>query len=538
MKKTVLYIVIGLLAGAGLMYLLAPARFPNERRPAEPTSFRAVAPRLDAGGDIYAYFSTERIIRSTEELVSKFVKAMPGQGEAAVISSVLRLIGRIGLNEISGLGLSNISVSPELHRTKIVVHHYPNKNKGLIWQLGSPAPRALTELDLLPADTVFGVFGELRLDSFWAWLKAELKDSDIPGAQNFVLQSEPMLAAQGVNLPELLGSLTGSVGFFVTLDKERQVTLPGGGSSMTIPEPGLALVVGVKNPSLFELIKSKLPMARFSEKPDRKTLQFSVLSAPIPLEPCITAVKDYLIVSTTPRLAEAILQARRQGDGLRRSDEFAALARYTPDKGNGFSFISPRLWRIYSDIIGQAAGEAGDDKIKDFVFSIFPKELKAYSVFEYRPDGVVWTTCHNLNPELMLLLPAVSLAGIAAAIAVPSMMQSGDKAKQNSTMSSLKSASLAIDSYLIDTAAVPDVSRFAELKPLLQPFYIKSLLLKDAWGNDLLYKRVGRDACLIASPGKDGIFRGWEQKGSFSGELFDQDLIISSGQFVFGPEIK
>ena len=543
MKKAIPYILIGLLAGAGLMYVLGPARFPNERRPAEPTSFRAVAGRLDAGGDMYAYLNAERLVRAVEELGGKLVQGLAGQmseSDAAGFAAVLRLIGHLGLGEISGVGFSSVSVAPELHRAKMVLHHDPAKNKGLIWQLGGASPRALTELDLLPADTGFALFGELRLDNVWTWLKAELVESKIPGAQKFVREAEPALAAQGIKLDELLSSLTGSVGLFITLDPERRITLPGGPSEtpLTIPEPGLALVVGVKNPYLFDLLKGKLPMARFAEKPGRRTLQFSTIAAPFPLEPGLTEVKDYLIVSTTPQLAEAVLQARAKGDGLRLNKEFTALARHAPAKGNGFTYFSPRLWKIYADVLGQASGDGPDAKLNEFIFSFFPKELKGYGVFENRPDGATWTYCHNLKPEVMLFLPVVTIAGVAAAVALPNYQQASEKARQMNTLSDLKTVSTAIESYIVDNAKAPGASSYGELKPILEPSYIKSLPLQDAWGNDFLYRKLGPDSYELASPGRDGVFGGWGQKGTYTDGMFDNDLIVSSGTVVFGPGKK
>ena len=540
MKKAILFALIGLLVGAGLVYLLLPARFPNELRPAQPTSFRAVTARLDAGGDMYVYYSPERMIQGFEGFMAQLIKAMPEgepENEAATVSEAFRIFSHVGLNEISGLGLSNVSVSPELNRSKIVIYHSPDKNKGLIWQLGGNAPRPLTELDLLPADTAFGAFGELRLENVWSWLKTELSESSIPGAKDFVLQAEPKLAAQGVQLRELLASLTGSVGFFMTLDKERQMTLPGGASSIAIPEPGFALVLGVKSPALYELLKSKLPMAQVSEQPDRKTLKFPTLAAPFPLEPCVTAVKDLVIIATTPKLAESALEARRRGDGLRRSDEFKALAGRIPDQGNGFTFVSPRLWRTYMDILHKAADVEGADKFTAFFLSLFPKEIRVYGVYENRSDGIIWTACHSLSPEAMLLMPAISFIGFGTALALPNMLLSLDKAKQKTTMKHLLSVDLAVEDYLTDMAVSPKVSGYAELKPLLEPFYIKSLPLKDAWGNDFFYKKVGEDSFLIASPGKDGVFKGWDQRGAYPAEQYDQDIIIGEGRFLFGPKI-
>ncbi|MCX6564963.1 MAG: type II secretion system protein GspG [Candidatus Aminicenantes bacterium] len=542
MKKSVIFLLVGLLAGAALMYLLGPARFPNKMKPAEPTSFNAVTAKLDAGGDLYAYFDTARFIRSVEELIANFAKAAPFKAddkEAAVASFVIRLLGKSGLNEISGVGLSNVAVASGLQRTRMVVHHDPDKNTGLIWQLAQTGSRELTELDLLPADTALAAFNEFRLDRFWTWVKQELEASGIPGAVNFAKQAEPMLAAQGMDLPKLLGSLTGSVGYVVTLDKERTISLPGGESALTIPEPGLGIVIGVKDATLFDLLKSKLPMAAFSEKDGRKTLQFPSIPAPLPLEPCVTADKGILIAASTPRLVDAILQARAKGDGLVKADEYKELARNVPARGNGFAYVSPRLWRIYANFLEKAAAGKPEDKpFKDILFSMFPRELKAFGVMESRADGVVWTSCHNMNPEMMVLMPLASVAGVAAAVAAPNLVKAADKAKVNGTQAVLKTVGIALEAYLIQNGNSPSAKSFADLQAALVPFYVKELPLKDNWGNELLYKKTGSDGYLIASSGKDGLFQGWQQKGEYPRDQYDQDIIFANGIFIYGPEAE
>jgi hypothetical protein len=53
-----------------------------------------------------------------------------------------------------------------------------------------------------------------------------------------------------------------------------------------------------------------------------------------------------------------------------------------------------------------------------------------------------------------------------------------------------------------------------------------------------LYKKAGRDGYLIASPGKDGLFQGWQQKGEYPRNEYGQDIIFSGGRFVYGPEAE
>jgi len=539
MKKALVFVLVGLLAGAAAMYFLGPARFPNKIKPAEPTSFIPVTSRLDSGGDLYGYLSTEQLIRSIEGLIAQLAKSLPVEAdskEAAILPFIFNLIDKSGIKEISGLGLSNVSLPGGLQRTRMVIHHDAEKNTGLIWQAAPTGPRTLSELKLLPADTALAAFGEFRLDAVWAWIKKELEASGLADVQKFAGQAESTLAAQGVDLPKLLGSLSGSIGYIVTLDKVKTIALPGEASGITVPEPGLAIVIGTKDSTLFDLVKTKLPMAALTEKDGRKTLQFSAIPAPIPLEPCIVMSEGFVIVATSPGRAEALLQARTGTGGLAATPEFKELAAHVPDRGNGFAYLSPRLFQIYVDLIEKAATSKPEDKqIAEALFKSFPRDLKALSVMERRFDGIVWTSCHNMSLTAMVMAPMTTAAGLAAAAAGPALAQAGDKAKVNSTMATLKTLGLAIEGYLVDNAKSPQAGSPAELQTLLAPFYIKELPLKDAWGNDLLYKKTGTDGYLIASPGKDGVFKGWDQKGEYPAGQFDEDIIFYAGIFVYGP---
>ncbi|MBN1939707.1 MAG: type II secretion system protein GspG [Candidatus Aminicenantes bacterium] len=539
MKKAFVFVLVGLLAGAALMYVFGPARLPNRMKPAEPTSFAPVAAHLDSGGDLYGYLSTEKLIRSIEGMIGRVAKGFPipiGDEESGVLSFIFNLIGKSGLKEISGAGLSNVGLAGGLQRTRMVIHHYPENNTGLMWQAAPTGPRTLSEIDLLPADTALAAFGELKLDAVWAWLKKELEASGIEDIQKVVGQVEPTLAAQGVDLPKLLASLSGPIGYIVTLDREKTIELPGEAAGAVIPEPGFALVFGTKDETFFDLVKTKLPMASFSEQDGRKMLQFQVFEVPIRLEPCLIADRGFLIAATNPDLAESLLQARSGKGGLVGEAEFKELRAHVPSKGNGFSYMSPRLWKIYADIVEKAASTKPEDKVvMDSLFSVFPRDMKAFAVMEHRYDGIIWTSCHNLPPATMALMPLTAATGLAAAMAAPALAQAGDKAKVNETMTLMKTCAISLESYITDKGTSPQASTWEELRETLAPYFVKDMPLKDAWGHDILYKKTGPDTYLIASPGKDGEFNGWNQKGEYPPGQFDEDIIVSGWETVYGP---
>lgn len=112
--------------------------------------------------------------------------------------------------------------------------------------------------------------------------------------------------------------------------------------------------------------------------------------------------------------------------------------------------------------------------------------------------------------------------------------------KFNATMADMKSFAMAIESYITDYYEAPQVETLAELKEKLEPFYIKTLPMKDGWGNEFIYKHGtddAKDTYFIGSGGSDGKFEGFEQTGTYT-DRKGKDIIFTNGEFVYSPELK
>jgi hypothetical protein len=68
------------------------------------------------------------------------------------------------------------------------------------------------------------------------------------------------------------------------------------------------------------------------------------------------------------------------------------------------------------------------------------------------------------------------------------------------------------------------------------------LPIKDAWGNDFAYS-IGKSKTeyYLGSGGRDGLFNGFKQNGSYSIKAitdFNNDIIIQNGEFILYPDEK
>jgi type II secretory pathway pseudopilin PulG len=562
MKKINILVVIGVIIGSVILTLnlnQCSSKSEATGKPitsAKKTSFNEVTANLNPGGSLYLYVSTEGLVKAVDEFAQNLRKIIetklsesPEENKEAlaIYDFIYALIKKSGLMEISGIGVSSIALEENLNHSKVVVHHYKDKGKGLIWDLLPGGPHELTGLKMLPADTVMAGFADCKLNVLWQWIKNQVEASALPGVKKAILSVEPMMQQQGIQLSQLLESLTG-MSYLISLDSSTKCPIPMGKMALEIPEPAIAIVCFVKDESLFNLLQAKLPMANPSEEKGMKKLQFQAPKMPFTLEPVIVQKDNMMILASNNKILDAMFAAKDKGNGLIATEEFKKLSTRIPTNGNSFRFVSQRFLGTFLDIqrkiVEMTKGATGKEAKDMEIFDLFAPKMAVFGVLQNTDEGTVYMLNHTMGFESMILLPAAAAAGIVAAIAIPNLLTALQKGKQKATMGDMKSAAMAIEAYLTDNYNAPEAKSFAELNPILSPFYIKILPLKDAWGNDFhYYHGTGdkKDDYAIGSGGRDGVFNGWDQTGFYlvtTMKGFDNDIIFANGNFVYGPKVK
>lgn len=557
MKKILISLVIGLLIGALAVFFILQETTPQKIESVEKNSFYEVSSKLNLGGNLYMYLSTEKVIQTVDQFAGKLREILQTQAAnlknqkvnpLAVFDLVHRMVQNSGLMDISGVGLSAIAIGENLNHANFVIHHYPGKGQGLIWNLMEKTPRDLDEIKLLPAHTVMAGFADLKLKTLWNWIKKEVGESDIPDLKEAVLSAEPLLQSQGIELEKLLDSLSGRVGLVMALDAENKSKIPLGQMTVDLPNPDLALVVSAEDPYLFDLLKKIMPFAKKTEEKDGNKLVIPVpAGAPFPLKPVIWLKDKWLFIASNEEFVNAMLTARKENDGLVKTREFQKLSPHMPKKGNSFRFVSTRLFDLLMDIQQKAMAvspAAQQEKIGREILDMFPKKFSLYQVTQNSKEGLVVTANTNLGIEYIALLPATAAAGMIAAVATPNLIMAAEKGKQKATMGDLKLIATAIEMYIVDKGFPPQGNSLEEIRALLEPHYLKTLPLEDGWGNEYHYRAVNledKPVYYIASGGKDGVFEGFDQNVFYTVSRprdFNRDIILKNGEFVCGPRIK
>lgn len=156
---------------------------------------------------------------------------------------------------------------------------------------------------------------------------------------------------------------------------------------------------------------------------------------------------------------------------------------------------------------------------------------------------------------LIELLIVVAIIGLIAAIVVPALVGSVQKARQKRTMASMRDVGLALGSYWTDQAgagaagasmiSVSDWQQEAsvdQLVELLVPKHIAYFPEQDGWSFNLEYRITLSQTptlyyALIRSPGSDGQFDNDTYPiGTFPVLEYEHDIVWADGGFVQAPK--
>jgi len=115
--------------------------------------------------------------------------------------------------------------------------------------------------------------------------------------------------------------------------------------------------------------------------------------------------------------------------------------------------------------------------------------------------------------------------------------------KQKRTMTDMRSVGIVFEAFRLDNNVFPG-GAVAILEPVerilsdVQPVYIRTLPLIDAWGNTLRYWTDG-SSYRIVSAGEDGVFEtdytSLPGAGEFEGTDFGRDIVFGNGEFEQWP---
>jgi hypothetical protein len=393
-----------------------------------------------------------------------------------VFDAVTNLIMQSGVQDVTGFGMSSIATEPGLYHTKSFLHHYPDKGTGFLWKIMGQQAHALAGLEMLPTNTAMATFSDADLPLLWSVIQKQASQSGFPQAQEFLNKlPEQFQKATGLSLESVLDSLGGEFGFVITLDPSKTIPVPLPTSQpLQVPEPGLMLVVKVKDDTIFNRIDQELSKKGQQivhvDKPNLKMRTMPLaLPLPLPLRPTIASSDGYLFVATTETLIQEVLAVKDgQKPGLKATDEFKHLAKDMPEEGNRFIFASERFGQMIMEIQQRAIQKSGNAQ-QQLLQSFFAgKAGFCYSVSANTSEG--WFTVANSSRSPATTLVAVAAVGpaVLAAIAIPNFVKAREAAQRNACINNLRQLDAAKAQWALENnKKATDKPSMDDLRPFL-----------------------------------------------------------------------
>ena len=458
---------------------------------AERTSFAQVTSKLDAGGELYLYLSTEQWLAGVAEKIGAWhgllgaipnVKDEDRQNLDHVFTVVTNLIQQSGIEDVSGVGMSSIARETNFYHSKLFLHHYPGKGSGFLWNMCGQKPHDLASLNLLPATTALAAFGDLDAPLLWSAIQKQVAQSGLPQADELLNKlPQAFEQATGLKWDRVLASLGGEFGFAVMLDDTKVISIPvpGEGDQLQIPEPTLLIVAKVKDDTIFNRIDQALDqnagqMIVKTDKPGLKMRTWPLpLPLPIQLRPTVAAAEGYLFIANTDAIIQEVLAVKAgQKPGLKSTQEFQRLAKDVPVQGNSFGFTSQRFGQTMVKVVQQAlqaqAGASGSQAPWQQALLTSQKLAASYIVSANTDEGWLVVANGNQHATTLLAVGAAVPIGVLAGIAIPNMTKAKQTTQQNACLSNLRQLDAAKKQWALEnTKPDTDTPSPEDLKPYL-----------------------------------------------------------------------
>jgi len=458
----------------------------GQKKAAIQNSFWSVNQHLDLGGSFYLYMSTEQALAKIDEYldgisaVADAAGAQLGERERQQMTMAMDM-GRtayeqIGIRDISGFGMSSFALGKSLNRNVMVLHHYPEKKDGLFWKIMGAQSHEQQVLKMLPADTVLAFQVDLDLVTGFDWLRKFITDTAPP---DVVAEFARGLAQmnQEVGFEDLFRSTGGEMGFFVTLNDNKRIPIPlppdaPQGLDLDIAEPAIGITLKVKDEKLMGFIMQMLKNPELAEMLGQSkagdvtlhTLTPPELPLPIDLSPTLMQTGDYIILTTSQKLAKDILAVKAgKNEGLAGTVEFKHLAGKMDLKGNQLHFVSSRMGREFAKlqklVMSSAeeeakAGGPAEQKMLEMMkkFSGMDGDQAAgqLSVMRVTPEGIVMESHSSGDAMGSAGLLMVGGAGIAASMLLPALAKAKGKANAMKSANNAGSLIKSLIGYSLD----------------------------------------------------------------------------------------
>ena len=442
-------------------------------------TFETIMRHLDKGGDLLVVANVEGWLENMLSIIPQLAKLdiSADPSAAQTISTLQKLpvfMKKNGFYAVTGVGMSVVPREDGLNDYKSFICRDEAAIGLPLWRgLVGTAPKELTSLDYIPANSVLTRVCISEPAQLWKMVKAGIKELGGEEAEAGFDMGIQMFSAQvGVSIDELIASL-GKEGFFslqLSGTKNLDIPLTPGQEPITIPEPSLLIGLSVKNNMLASLITNQLQKTGM---PIEKTTVAGTsiqsinlpVPLPIPLKLSFTTDSGMLLLASSDELLKTALTAKKTKNGLVATEKFKKAFDDLPLKNNGLFYMSPRFNEVVMDVQTKAmANNPGidTDEFMPLINNMYGmnKEQSAAIVIRNLKSGISVKGTSSSGGREIAASVMIAPMGMMAAIAIPSFVKARSTSQKNACINNLRQLDSAKEQWALAekkmTGDIPD----------------------------------------------------------------------------------
>ena len=416
--------------------------------------FAAVNQHLELGGTLYGYADIDGDILSVAPYLRTVGDAIAEQQPMAapfLKQDFAKLITELGLNDVRAIGLSSVKSAGGGFRNNVYLHT-PDGRRGLLSVLGGP-PTAFTNARLAPADA--DLYAEADIDATALYQSLHAIVARVAGASVAdLLETQLKKDQSGLGLTPyaLIQSLHGRATVVLRTDTERSITLPGGAQPFTIPAfQFLVRMDGLAGPLAPALAKVPLFTVSQDGPVTYYTLKTDTGIEGLKLTLAVEGAAIY-VASDAAFLKASLART----DGLSELPTFRAALAELGDKGNGITYVNPRLFdqlRRLKTLNPEMSPEVA--RGVDFFLGNLPSPTEPLvSVRINLPEGILFRSRwhRSLKQDLAMVgvYNPVSI-GLLAAMAIPAFEKVRSASQEKAIINNLRQFDGAAQQHMLET---------------------------------------------------------------------------------------
>jgi len=455
--------------GCGCGHKPAPPTTP----PSPDTPFQRIAAKVDSGGDLLVVANVEGIVQQCVVTISQDLATAASadarvQAAADTAKRVNAFLQKNGFYAVRGYGASIVPRSDGWSDVKSFVARDPAAAELPLWRgLVGGAPRVLTSLNFLPADTVMVQAGAADLNQLWQLIESGVAECTSPASAASFQQTLGIMGTQsGIDIPRLFQSMGEGGCVSIQLSPDATINLPLGAKPLSMPEPSLLIALAVKDDTILKLLDAQLAKAKMPPATKQvgeatlRSLSFPV-PLPMPLQPTYTLHAGYLLFGSSEKAVTNALAAFQQHNGLIATPEFAQAFTGRTMTNNGLIYYSPRFAACVNDLqqsVMENTAALTEASPNAEVAQVLMRNLTRWNgvaagafVIVNTEQGVQTVGASATGAKALIAQAFAAPLGLMAAIAIPSFTRARTTSQQNACINNLRRLEAAKDQWALES---------------------------------------------------------------------------------------